>query len=188
MACRKCGMGQVATYPSVPKNELESNEPMVILEYTGDAIQFQRIRSRVHPQRFYRFGGERGSDTRRFAVYERDANWLLSNPNFVHVRLSIENDKPLSADRQPEDKSKVLLRDALGAYFDERIMYALEAIGVRTIAELLDTDPRSIKEQLNFSQKRMDLIYQAAKQFLAGEPIMLKAVRLRASSLEGSND
>lgn len=188
MACRKCGMKQLASYPPASANELVSDESMVILEYTGDAIQFQRIRSRVHPQRFYRFGGERGSDTRRFAVYERDANWLLLNPNFVRVQLSAEDNKQLVADRQPKDRSKTPLRDALGAYFDKRVLYMLEAVGVYTIADLLNVDPSSIREQLNFSQKRVDLLYRSAQQFLAGEPITLKAVHSQAGSQDDGND
>lgn len=169
MACRKCGTGQSVVLPAPASRREASDEPMVVLEYVGGAIQFQRVRSKVHPDRFYRFGGEPGSDTRRFAVYAPDAAWLLSSDNFVRVPLHEDDTVQLVTDRRPEDRSAMSLSASIGPYTSKRAIYVLTGVGIETVGDLARADAHVISEEIGWTFTKTQALIELAQRFLAGE-------------------
>jgi glycosyltransferase involved in cell wall biosynthesis len=89
MACRGCGGGGgqsavkvgVAAPPS-------GSDPMVMVEYIGQATQTMTLTSKVNRARRYRFGGEKGSVTRKFFAYEADISWITEMVDFQRVKMT----------------------------------------------------------------------------------------------------
>jgi glycosyltransferase involved in cell wall biosynthesis len=92
--CRSCGGGggkPKASLSVAAGRKAVAPAEMALIEYIGPMTQFQQFKSRVKAGTTYRFGGDPGEDSRKFYIYQGDAEWITSNPVYRIVPEVVEN-------------------------------------------------------------------------------------------------
>ncbi|HMN10736.1 MAG TPA: helix-hairpin-helix domain-containing protein [Bellilinea sp.] len=85
---------------------------MYLVEYVGEATQFQRVRT--SRRGYYRYGGPVGTSSRRFYVYPEDIHKFDSNAKFKVIATpesSIQTEvdtEPLPAETQEMPEARLL--------------------------------------------------------------------------------